>query len=238
MADKVVIVLPIGDDSDVSNALRGLTQGVDFAGLARGEAGGLFGGEFGYGVNYENDVFMMHRYCGCERDDCLWCGGCGCAAPYKPGRYLDGAPVAQEEYERWHQTIVKPSPREATNAKYGSTEYNRRAAEFDAYIKERDERSGLIWPSIVHHCGHQMFLDQPNEIWSVYRPRPYAETAPHFWHKPTGARVWWYKYIGRSQILHMPSGVDWLTIFRECHASIEKRSAGDARASQARPADR
>lgn len=26
-----------------------------------------------YGVNFENDVFMMHRYCWCEQDGCLWC---------------------------------------------------------------------------------------------------------------------------------------------------------------------
>jgi len=26
-----------------------------------------------YGTDYENDVFMMHRYCWCEREDCKWC---------------------------------------------------------------------------------------------------------------------------------------------------------------------
>lgn len=26
-----------------------------------------------YGINYENDVFMMHRYCWCEKEDCPWC---------------------------------------------------------------------------------------------------------------------------------------------------------------------
>ena len=28
-----------------------------------------------YGVDYEDDVFMMHPFCWCEKDDCLWCGG-------------------------------------------------------------------------------------------------------------------------------------------------------------------
>ena len=41
-------------------------------------SGGLLGGEFGYGVYFENDTFMMHPYCWCERDDCPWCWGCAC----------------------------------------------------------------------------------------------------------------------------------------------------------------
>lgn len=27
-----------------------------------------------YGFTYENDVFMMHRYCWCEEESCPWCG--------------------------------------------------------------------------------------------------------------------------------------------------------------------
>lgn len=34
---------------------------------------GLLGGEFGYGTEFENDVFMMHPFCWCEQDDCKWC---------------------------------------------------------------------------------------------------------------------------------------------------------------------
>ena len=26
-----------------------------------------------YGVDYENDVFMMHPFCWCEQEDCPWC---------------------------------------------------------------------------------------------------------------------------------------------------------------------
>ena len=36
---------------------------------------GVLGGEFGYGADYENDTFMMHPFCWCEREDCSWCGG-------------------------------------------------------------------------------------------------------------------------------------------------------------------
>lgn len=35
------------------------------------QAHGLLGGEFGYGQDFENEVFMMHQYCWCE--ECKWC---------------------------------------------------------------------------------------------------------------------------------------------------------------------
>lgn len=28
-----------------------------------------------YGVDYENDIFMMHPECWCGKDDCPWCTG-------------------------------------------------------------------------------------------------------------------------------------------------------------------
>lgn len=31
-----------------------------------------------YGINFENEVFMMHKYCWCWRPDCPWCLECDC----------------------------------------------------------------------------------------------------------------------------------------------------------------
>lgn len=28
-----------------------------------------------YGTNFENEKFMMHSFCWCDRDDCPWCAG-------------------------------------------------------------------------------------------------------------------------------------------------------------------
>lgn len=42
------------------------------------DSGGGLGGEYGYGVNIDTEVFMMHPYCWCEKDDCPWCQGCEC----------------------------------------------------------------------------------------------------------------------------------------------------------------
>lgn len=37
-----------------------------------------------YGTDFENDVFMMHRYCWCEEDQCGWCNGDNPNFIYKP----------------------------------------------------------------------------------------------------------------------------------------------------------
>ena len=69
----VTIILPECSDDPVSDWLRGLTREIC---LKTGEESGYgLGGQYGYGENFENDVFMMHRYCWCEREDCKWCNG-------------------------------------------------------------------------------------------------------------------------------------------------------------------
>lgn len=73
--EKIIIVLPPTATSDIDLDLVNLTEYLTkkaFKGKWQG--GGLLGGEFGYGVDFENDTFMMHPYCWCEKEDkCLWC---------------------------------------------------------------------------------------------------------------------------------------------------------------------
>jgi hypothetical protein len=74
---KLEIVLPEVDDDELSSALCRLTRllGARYPDL---QSHGLLGGEDGYGVNFENDVFLMKPYCWCERTgECPWCTGCG-----------------------------------------------------------------------------------------------------------------------------------------------------------------
>ena len=73
---KCKIILPAHDGSNLSNELIKLTKYLTkkvFKGVWQG--GGLLGGEYGYGVDFENDTFMMHHFCWCEKKDCLWCSG-------------------------------------------------------------------------------------------------------------------------------------------------------------------
>jgi hypothetical protein len=44
--------------------------------------------------------------------------------------------------------------------------------------------------------------------------------APNFWHRPTGLKVWWYKYIGRGTEIVGPERVDLVELQRSCIASL------------------
>lgn len=73
--EKIEIITPPVATSDVDCGLVDLTEYMTKK-LFKGEwqGGGLLGGEFGYGVDFENDTFMMKPFCWCDKDDeCLWC---------------------------------------------------------------------------------------------------------------------------------------------------------------------
>jgi len=88
-----------------------------------------------YGMDYEDDIFMMHHFCWCERDECPWCAGCTC------------------------------------------------------------EDEGKEWGNCDFCKGEGIFKEKGGEP---------GRGAPNFWHKPTGFKVWWYKYIGRDMETNMP----------------------------------
>lgn len=77
---RIEVHMPLPSESAIGNGLRLLTRRIHEAGLADGEPGGFFGGSWGYGANYENATFMLHRYCWCDSQECPWCAGCECPA--------------------------------------------------------------------------------------------------------------------------------------------------------------
>ncbi len=83
--ENITIIIPKGATTDVENGLGYLTEFLTnevFNGEWQG--GGLLGGEYGYGVDYENNVFMMHPFCWCYEEDCKWCYGGEPNFIYKP----------------------------------------------------------------------------------------------------------------------------------------------------------
>lgn len=44
-----------------------------------------------------------------------------------------------------------------------------------------------------------------------------SKDAPNFWHKPSGLKIWWYKYIGRGMDFHIPEGVNAVEIIRSLY---------------------
>jgi len=69
--ESVHVVVPARFWTDISEGLVELTKMCHLAG--HDISAGLLGGEFGYGARVDNDVFMMHPFCWCDKDDCPWC---------------------------------------------------------------------------------------------------------------------------------------------------------------------
>lgn len=76
------IIIPKGADTNLDYELVELTEYL--VNKLKLDTGYGLGGEFGYGVDFENDTFMMHPYCWCEKDNCKWCNGNKPNFLYKP----------------------------------------------------------------------------------------------------------------------------------------------------------
>ena len=70
--EKIEIIIPKGATNKIELGLVELTEYLSKK--LKIETGYGLGGEFGYGVDFENNIFMMHQFCWCEKDDCPWCG--------------------------------------------------------------------------------------------------------------------------------------------------------------------
>ena len=132
-----------------------------------------------YGTDFENKVFMMHRFCWCGKwETCPWCTSCSCEHSY----FVDDKEVTMEEWVKSYAEMTKSTT-------FGTPEYGKAGEEAN---KRRSEK-------IVKQCE----LCQTGGIAAPFGGEP-GHPAPNFWHKPTGLKVWWYKYIGRSCDLNRP----------------------------------
>ena len=136
----MMLVLPERSEDVISEGLRLLTEELCKR-LDVDGTGGL-GGEFGYGVNFENEVFSIHRYCWCDGYDCPWCS------------------YSNEDGQ---------------------------------HFQERFRAMGA----------------EPDANYSG---------APNFWHKASGFKVWWYKWIGRDLQVNQPC--DLHAVLSDCLNSL------------------
>lgn len=84
---EIQIVYAVPDDSYVSGGLRHLTKLLADSGL---ETGYGLGGEYGYGCEYENDVFEMHPF---------WWGDCECGFDARDCEWTESHPHADDCYQ-------------------------------------------------------------------------------------------------------------------------------------------
>lgn len=76
--------------------------------------GGILGGEFGYGQDYENDTFKMHPFCWCDKEDCGYCAGIGAM----PQLIRDITNTKYSDSERLPNFYFKPTKFKAWWYKY------------------------------------------------------------------------------------------------------------------------
>lgn len=216
---KLVVHLPegaLGSGEDAADrALRMLTR-VVAQHLGEEIHGGL-GGDDGYGVPFSNDTFQLHPYCWCEGEGCPWCVGCTCPEDaylyFVDGRQVKGREDQMDFYSRevYHRSYAEhqalpPKERYGCEIFADGNEVNRRRTTSKVPEKE---------------CAFCLGTG----------PRDHGEEpgrqAPNFWHKPSGVKVWWYEWIGRSMTLGAPPNApSWEAILSDCFDSLPKKLEG------------
>lgn len=172
---SVAIVLPERKMDSLASGLIDLTEAIaerDTDAVAHGVLGGMFG----YGGHWDDDLFMMHPYCWCEREDCPWCVGCDCP-PKAIHYFVDGQEV---NYSEWRAFFDRETG-----------DFGQSKREHDAWIKKADaanKRRAKRHDPVCDYCLGK----------GIFALCPAGRGAPNFWHKPSGLMVWWYKYIGRG----------------------------------------
>lgn len=149
-----------------------------------------------YGVDIDNDIFMMHPYCWCEQGDCVWCGGCRC--PQTAFHYLiDGKEVT---YQEWNDFYINFERDWYKVRGYKNPPKTHKDLGWKENINEwlYGETGGLLANS-HRETKHDLICDYCKGvgIFATNGSEP-GKGAPNFWYKPTNFKVWWYKFIGRD----------------------------------------
>ena len=154
-----------------------------------------------YGADYENDVFLMKRFCWCDGEgECPWCTGCGA--------YEDHCEACKFAYKHADSCFQKELRRRLDKHKDDEHDritkdlYIERGREPTLYRRLCDcgsEEAGKVMRVAGKGCDY----DQGRGIFSRFAPyqhipdRRYYDP-PNFWFKPSDFRMTWYKYIGRD----------------------------------------
>ncbi|KKM01780.1 hypothetical protein LCGC14_1790990 [marine sediment metagenome] len=156
---------------------------------------GFLGGTYGYGADFENDTFRMYPYCWCEKEDCPWCSGCTC--PDSAYHYhIDKREVSFEEWYRYYDYNVP----------------NVQNPNWERISQEVNTHRTSTHDAICSHCTK-----------GGPEGKPPGHSAPNFWHKPSGLKIWWYKYIGRGmEQIPKVTLPQWGKIYFECLTSIQE----------------
>jgi hypothetical protein len=221
MDEIQIITPPTADPTDVlDHGLVALTEAIC---QATGEEGGYgLGGRFGYGEDFENEVFVMRRF--------YW-GDCDCGYEQRESDYEDSNPG---HAENCYQTQLQLRRRDAGLSWHESKPYVRHDSKLSDYSGPGETIAKKLYQDLctehnipwdggrgcaVHcTCGCQ----QRWEKWAAENGHTdqCSVILPNFKHKRTGLEVRWYKWIGRDTETKNAEGVDLQVVFSECLASL------------------
>lgn len=222
------IIIPPRSGDLISEGLRALTKI-----LKPDEEEFGFSGPFGYGVEFETPVFLMHPYCWCEKQgECPWCTGCG--VYYDSGKCVACLTI-REHSPDCYDTLLQEEERRA-GVHHDQRPYE--SLSFDTVQKKRRSISNRLLKLLTVSdagcsCGRDKELKAACKvsgcdyaigtgIFSRFTPYTKDHTRhyydpPNFWFKPTDFRVKWYKYIGRDMAFNRDISVaEWAEVFEAC----------------------
>lgn len=211
---EIRIVVPgRSDGEELADGLRHLTETICTA-LKREEGYGL-GGEFGYGTEFENEVFAMHQF---------WWGDCECGwaelscdESHDSGCYQVALSTAEKAAGvHWEQ---KNDFSYDEKGRRREVIYARLITEFDLPKRGCAIHCTCTYDPVRFPAWFQAFKKGP-----AGHAEDCPVERPHFHHKPTGLKVRWYKWIGRD--MEIQGSVDVARILAECEESLLNRSEG------------
>lgn len=213
----ITVITPPTASTAIERDLVALTE---YIGRVTGNTyiGGVLGGEFGYGVEFENNTFLMFPF--------YW-GDCDC------GWDVTQSGIAEEP----HDTDCYQTELDARFERDGLGYDDWRPRSPDLAYDERQKRERAVYKELTAKYGLSMFgcaVHCTCTRRARFQTRFDAEKLgpdghgpscptirPNFRHKPSGLEVRWYKWIGRdTEYNWKPSSKRWRRIFEECVASV------------------
>jgi len=152
-----------------------LTREICKAGLAE-EVGGFLGGKYGYGADFENEVFMMKSFCWCGEEDCPWCATCECEYEY----YIDDRVVDFDEWVSFFEEQLGECP----------VDDEEQCAEWERAAEELNKRRSTKLVKVCDNCKRGWPL--PN-FW--YKPSDLRIT----WYKYIGRSMEYNKKVSDEE---------------------------------------
>jgi len=203
---------PRAEDDPLSVCLRVLTHQLKLLHPDNDWGDGFFGGPFGYGVDFENDLFEMHPD---------WQGDCTCGAT-EPIHSTECRAVFDVWLDARNDYGIVPSTPE----------------EIEAEVQESIARGLTEMGSRLMACARPWSFERVEEYERLH-PRPecicdakhWVERDEHeplcrlkqrcFTYKPSGFVLNWYKYIGRdNEVIEQGTDITLSDLFESCLRSV------------------